>query len=1688
MDQNGLLLSYVRKPDAAQQALRLLGQKGFRRRILLQGLPEGRINRTDPGIHYRLFLRLASGIFTSAAGLILCLAGFLPDLFARVSLNLIIFILFGFGIGVLLGWPFSLFFFPGVSKKVILQQSSWLRSGESLLILQAPLRALSSAVHLMRDSIETEISIFALHPPRQFTDLPDLRELTALPLQQIQAHASHLAAEHRVEFRGSRSQVLLSRLEHARQDIHAICGDLAEAVRLEQRLGPVAEWILDNEYLIESHGRDVKINLSKSFYRELPTLTVEPDRDCPRVYSLAEELIAHSDARIDRENISAFLTAYQDQTPLTIGELWALPLMLRIALIQRVEQLARQAWEGLRDREYADFWANRLLATLRSDPDQLFAVLAELAEERGRPSPYFAIQLSGHLYDEDVVLVPVQSWLERSLRRPLTELHSGEQSRQAANQISVGNAITSLRQLSLLDWRDVFEDQNRVEKILRRDPAGIYPQMDFDTRNQYRQVVEVLAKWAGIEQIEVALKVVELASADESSQAWYSRQKHVGTYLVGEGRRQFSKLIGCRENWRFLARAWIYRHPAGLYLALVSLLSAGLLVYPTLVGLQGGISLFELGLLILLAFPASQIAAEWINYLITRILPARRLPKLDFSREGIPDACQTLVVVPMLLNDQKTIINEIEKLEVRYVANPEHNLVFGLFSDFKDASSEITGEDAPLLSLVEKGIQKLNARYGEGRFYLFHRQRTWSETEGKFIGWERKRGKLEELNRLILGLRREDEPSIVYIGEADRLTDIRFVITLDSDTQLPRDSARRMIETLAHPLNQPRLDANGQVAPGTYTLIQPRVSSSLPSAVASTFSRIYTDPVGTDPYTKAVSNAYQDLSGEGSYIGKGIYDPRFFHTMLADRFPDDRLLSHDLIEGAHVRTALATDIELFDEFPSDYISYSLRKHRWIRGDWQIAEWIFPWVPDRKLARISNPLSILNRWKIFDNLRRSLVPAASVGALVVSWFFINNLQPYVAGLIASVIFFQSLAGPLTWATSSQGLKSFSFRQIRHDLTRALAEAALLLHQAGLALDAITRVFYRRLISRRGLLEWTTAQMTEWGTRKNKNIFQYNFWLISLLSLALGISLFQLSPENLFYALPWLAMWFSSPLVGWLFSKKPSPRVSGQMLKGGELRSLRVVARRTWRYFADFVGPDTAWLPPDNYQVSHTDQLMLRTSPTNIGLGMLSTLAACDFGYITLDQAIDRLTHTMGTLKHLERHEGHLLNWYSLEDLKPLNPRYVSSVDSGNFIAALWTLDQGLEEILKRPLLSPSAPGGLLDTGEILLQELKTKKTSPEIIRAAIELLNLIRECPSGALDLIRCLRRIHTGVTSLSGLMAGEGGAGAYWAGQLESESSAWIEYINRYLVWVEILAERSESEIRLAGLDSLLTCLDDIPSLYSLTGGQVGGLDSFDPGELIGQIQDPELKGWLERFNEAYSRGKWFAGEMVGLAEKLQTDLREFSDEINLGFLYDPVRRLFSVGYNVSTNQLDSSYYDLLASESRLGSFVAIARGDVPVEHWLALNRPYSSHGQHRVLLSWTGTMFEYLMPLLLQRTFPNSLLDQATREAAALQVSYGHARGVPWGISESAYADLDLNKTYQYKAFGVPWLGLKRGLDEDLVVAPYATMLAVGLEPKAVIKNLNRLTRLGLLNDYGYFEAIDFTRRPRADADPGVI
>jgi len=1692
--KTSILVGYFVKRDEARGAYRELQRKGFRRAAVLSKTADGVVRTKDPfprrrafgaGIAFVLFGILAYIAFITLQWPKPILSGILSALIPMVA---------GGFIGILFSGMWVRRSRFGVDRSLLEDHARWLVADETALILQTPVKTLRVPMAVLRGSGEIVPTVFVLHPKREKL-IEDVGS-PGVPLspEQIQEHAKRLAEDHPGDPNMERNSELLKRIEQARQRIHQVCSDLSEASKLEQSTPPTAEWLLDNEYIVESNARDVQLNLPRRYYQTLPALTEEPYRGLPRIYSLAKELVSHTDLRLDQENTLAFIEAYQSVHALTIGELWAMPQMLRIALIESIQSLAVRARTELRERETADFWANRLIAVNRRDPNQLFSVLAELAENQSSPSPYFTSQLIDHLYDEEAALVPVQSWLEHTLRLSLDDINLQEQNRQTKDRISIGNAFDSLRQLALEDWRKIFEKLSRVEQLLRRDPSGIYPKMDFDTRDRYRRAVEELARGSGQSEAQVAQRAIELAGQAAGEAKEDERPIHVGTYLIGEKRHVLARLIRGRETVRFRALRWIYRHHTAVYLIGLLLFSAVFIFSILRFGLQGKSPGIQMLIALLLLIPASQLSLDFLNYLLMRLLPPRALPKMDFEVPGIPDAFRTLVVVPVLLVDAAKIRGEVEKLEIRYLANKEANLLFSLFTDYTDCEQAHCEEDEHLLQVALESLEALNHRYGAGRFFLFHRERAWSKTERQFIGWERKRGKLEELNRLIDGTRSEDAQQLVYVGDRDLLVNVRFIITLDSDTQLPHGTARRMIETLAHPLNQPRFSPDGDILAGSYALIQPRVSPSLPSTSATPFSRLFSDPVGIDPYTRIVSDVNQDLTGEGSYHGKGIYDVRAFSRVLSGRFPEGRLLSHDLIEGAHVRVGLASDIELYDDVPQDYLSYTGRQHRWIRGDWQIADWVLPRVPQPGKRRGTNQLSWFNRWKVLDNLRRSLVPVAALGLLATSWLVSSPAGWISTFMVAVMLLFHPIAQHLTLMTSHLELKSFSFSKLTHDLLRSVVEAALLPHQAGLALDAIARVLYRRLVSHHGLLEWASAKGGHGSASGRLPQFVASMGVASVFSGIVGWTVYRWMPSNLVMAGPWLVMWFLSPLLGWLLSLRLNTNRNRFPLPAEDAEFLRDVARRTWRYFSDFVTGETSWLPPDNYQVFHQNRLAMRTSPTNIGLWMLSAVAAQEFGYLTVDQVIEKLSHTMETIAKLERYEGHLLNWYDIKTLNPLEPRYVSTVDSGNLLGALWTLEQGLEKLIERPILDGKAYDGLCDTGKTLKLVVEREGLTGFNAQALDELLHAWESPPEHIADSLHLLRR----TKGIAATLANEGresaGAAAeavYWALQVEGQASAWVDIAERYLAWVDVLNEKTEEEVAGLGQDALVSfhhALRRAPSLFDLANGHVDFIEALRAMGGEAHSVPGSLLEWRNRLMRMFEKSKWLAGEVLGLEKQLVGEVRELSASADLRFLYDPERRLFSIGFNVSEGRLDRAYYDLLASEARLGSLVAMARGDVPIEHWFSMSRPYRAIGRNRVLLSWTGTMFEYLMPLIFHHSYGNSLLDKAAKEAVAIQIAYGRRRRVPWGFSESAFGDLDLNQTYQYKAFGVPGLGLKRGLEEELVVAPYAALLAVSVAPREAIRNLRRLAGLGLLGEYGYYESMDFSRQPSIKGERGLL
>jgi len=1708
MPAPGFLLGFYPSEKSGTEALKQLRGWRFRRVTLVHRPREGslRFNDISPhqvilfGVFLTFLLSLTVGIGALLAGWRGLTLAFLFSLSLPIS-----------GLVAILVAPF-LSRIPGfsVDRAILRKHARCLVRGETLLVIQASPARMGLAIKLLRRVGKDQPTIFAFHPHRTSV-LRENRHSSSEILSplRIRDHARSLAKSYSPKQNPGKSTYLLDHLDASESTLEEIRQVLAEASHLEQTITTSAEWIMDNAFIINSHITDVRKNLPKKFYRELPIMAGGPFSGDPRIYGIASELALHTEGQIDWHCISDFLDAYQSISQLSSGELWAFPLVLRISLIDNLCYLAEKVDRHLREREIADFWANRLIVAARNEPDLLFSIISEFISDVPSPSVYLAFQLIEHLYDEETALGPIQGWLERNLGGDIDSAILEERALQAADEAAIGNAISSLRWLKQMDWREIFEEQSHLERILRNDPLRVYTRMDFATRDSCRHEVESLAKSGGGSEEEIARTAISLAEKYLKDDSPDRRRTHVGYYLIDKGRRELTESLGISDNRRHRTLSWVYGHHAPIYFGAVGLGTLFLVLLLTMKGQAVGISNGILALLATLALlPASQIIVQAVNYLITHLLPPRKLPKMDFERRGIPGEYLTLVVVPTLLTKGEDIRSDMENLEIRYQANPDPNLIFALFTDFTDADQPEKGDDSKLLSIAVRGIERLNNRYGIDRFYLLHREREWCESESCYMGWERKRGKLEDLHRFLNDLPHRSGQQIVQVGDPERLRRTRFVITLDSDTQLPRGSARRMIEAMAHPLNEPIIDPESGLVKEGFTIIQPRISTSLPSATATTFTRLFTDPIGTDPYTAAVSDVYHDLAGEGSYIGKGIYDPRTFNTVLTGRFPERSLLSHDLIEGSYVRAGLASDIELFDDFPSDYISYSIRQHRWIRGDWQIADWLLPRVMDGTGKRIRNPLSMFNRWKLFDNLRRSLITPASALLLLVAWFKPLPFAASASVLVGINILSAPLTDLVTWSMSPIKLRASIPSQLLRNVKRSIIEASLMIQQAYLNLDAIVRVWYRRFISHRNMLQWTTARAAQASSEKRLRKLIYGMGLVSALSVLIAVTVFNTNLSSLFAALPFLFLWFVSPaLVWWIVSRRiPQPvEISPE-----DNAFLRSVARRTWRTFDDLVGSRTNWLPADNYQVSHTDEIARRTSPTNTGLYLLSLLGAGDFGYLTPADMIDRINVTLGTMERMQRYEGHLLNWYDTDTLEPLRPMYVSTVDSGNLLGSMWTLAQGIREFVDAPLLGPQPLRGIADTAAVLEEEMRKVGLKDGSLNRVKELIHITLQ--GDGRDPVNNIAHFHRAASlsqvileELSGKFADDkpmdrgedldiespsGREVLYWAKQVHGLSRIWADASTRYLAWMEEILHLPENEkIKLLSGINITeeSLMAQSPSLRQIANETHPTIKA-----IMKQSVEEDINGegseTLKRIKESVASAIWWAYDLVEEANASIDRCLELTDAVNMSFLYNSRKRLFHIGFNVTDQRLDNSFYDLLASEARLASFISIARGEVPVHHWQALGRPHGSVGRHRVLLSWGGSMFEYLMPQLLIRTFENSMLHMACKEAVNLQRDYGRQRGVPWGISESAYADLDSSRVYQYKGFGVPGLGLQRGLEEDLVIAPYASLLAISIYPEEALSNLRWLDRMGLLDSHGYFESIDFTRQRGREGEAGVI
>ncbi len=1671
--------------EVADVVLRNLQQAGFPRSELLQATANGRLRRSNPAAIRELTAAALIGLLFGAL-----LLGRDWQRKASVPASEVLLVLGGFTlVALLLGWLASRLL---AKRPNVLGRARFRRTilpGETMVLVDAAPEDTARVLAILRDVSDDSSVLFSFHPTATFPFEPTARLFRRenASRQRLAERAAQLAGSIATDGRNkSPAQSLLSRLRESERILEWTDTSLNVSAEVHQSFGLSAEWLLDNAYLIREQINDIRKSMPERYYRQLPVVTSGPQTGLPRVYRIASEIVAETDGALDAEAIEEFLTAYQTVTTLKIGELWAIPQMLRLRLIECLRSLAIEAEQLLRGSEEADFWANRLITAARRSHERLLKTTEELLERYPEPTAHFASELLANLYDEEAALPMVTGWLEQSLRAPLLEVVQQEHRRQAVQQASLSNVIGSCRELRQIQWRDLVEKASRADAELAKDPAGVYGGINFATRNSYRNAVEELARWSKTAELEVIQRALALAEAAQTEV-----ERHVGYYLIDAGRPALERELRTRVPLREVERRWLRSHAAVFYFGNILLVTVMTVGAPLALTTAGTPLWIRALLTLCLLLPANELAVLAVNYLVTALLPPQVLPKMSFKKTGIPDDYRTLVVVPMLLTTPPAIKNELNRLEIRYLANPDPNLRFALLSDFSDAPQELMPEDAEYYEIAVRGIAQLNERHGAGRFFLFHRPRTWSESEQCWLGWERKRGKLEQLNRFLMGESGPELDPYLCAGDRAAITNIRFIITLDADTQLLRESARRLIETLAHPLNQARLSEDGRRVVRGYTIIQPRVSATLPSATATWFSRIFADARGIDPYTHAASDVYQDLTGEGSYHGKGIYDLAAFHRVLSGRFPDAHLLSHDLLEGSYVRVALAADIELLDVFPASYISWWNRQHRWVRGDWQIIDWLKSRVPGRDGNYHPNPLSAFSQWKIFDNLRRSLVPVSIIGLLVSGWLL--SSEPTLWSLLVMALLLWPVLNSLVALLIHRPPPGTRFwREPRDRLLRSALTIVFLPDHAGLALNAIARVAYRRLKSHRHFLEWETAQAAHLRAKNQERQFVLaRMWIPGLAVFLLNIVSYA-GETAIIAAAPFLLTWILFPLAVVLINRRATT-ARGGILHAADRMMLRATARRTWRYFDDYVGPHTHWLPPDNVQETPSREVFLRTSPTNIGLWMLATVSANDFGYLTPDEVAFRNQATLETVGRLEQFEGHLLNWYDISRLEALHPRYVSTVDSGNLLASLWTMVTSLDELSAQPVLGPAALRGLADTLEVI-REVSGDGEKTSRSPAWMTLDRLTANPPADLVEVIARLRAARQPASELAQTLFPESDPRAYWARQLQKQTEAWNGVVDRYLRPVELLAS-APPQLMSLGTSAHECRRDALTATYSLRNLAGSGIAGMPTLMGFHSRRDelnlpPPVREWLEGLVTAVAEAGANAAQSRQQIDDAIRRCQELERQMDLRFLYDQQRRVFAIGYQVAERRLDNSFYDLLASEARLTSLLAVARGDVPLEHWWALGRPFGSAYGRLPLLSWSGTMFEYLMPVLFTRTQEDSLLDRACHDAVHCQIAYGENLAVPWGISESAYSAVDRNHTYQYRAFGVPALALKRGQERDLVIAPYASALALGVEPVAAVKNLRHLALLGgatMVGDCGYYESIDYSRRNEPGGAAGI-
>ena len=1421
-------------------------------------------------------------------------------------------------------------------------------------------------------------------------------------------------------------------------------------------------------YQIKDQVRKTK-NLLDAIDKGLPRLKSNSlNGGAPRIYSIAVEFISHTDSQLEFENLTVFVKAYQEISSLNISELKAMRAILKLALIENLRRTAIRLSFYEINRQHASYWVARIASGSKKGSGSLNTMKEELMRSTLMKENVFIAEFRKELLSKRQNLSFALCWVEDHLSKrglSINKVTLTAKQAQIADLVSLRNSVSSLRNLDTIDWHR-FEDMCSVIDLhLMKDPSAIYEKMDYYTRNYYRMEVGKIARYAGLSEVVVANWVVFLSKNSNSPDLDSDSTSHVGYFLVGAGRRLTERSLGMQPSKKQIVRRLIKKSNLALYLG-GNLIVTGLVWTPLfwIVYAEGARGFLLVVVNILLGVCLSQLAKTLIDSIADCFSNPRVMPRLDFSKR-IPEEFRTMVVVPALLTGENVIMELVRSMEIRFLANRKENLYFGLLTDFKDAYQETLSEDDSLLEQVKLKVEELNVKYSDGKgdiFYLFHRPRLWNSHDKIWMGYERKRGKLMDLNALLRG---GLESGFSHIsGDRKAMPFIKYVITLDSDTQLPRDTAWRLVGTMAHPLNRPIYsERKGRVVEG-YGMLQPKIETDIREQDNSLFQRIFGSGPSIDPYTRAAPDIYQDLFGEGSFIGKGIYDVDIVRKVLDCRLPLNRILSHDLLEGCYCRSGLLSDVKLY-EIPPGFVPDFKRRHRWIRGDWQIAAWILPCIPGFYKRRVWNPISALSRWKIIDNIRNSLIPTTLISLLVIGIVALKHSLFWGLFVMAASLF-PSIAIMIGKGVSKSG-RVLSLARWKSAITEStnrflfdIYELICLPFRFFYTLDAIARSSWRMLFSHMKMLEWTSS-----GSLQNSaNITLFKMFRIVWMGPLLGFGLLLCSVifqrgANL-GTLPLMAFWMTSPIIVWWINR--STVSENGTLNEVDRMFLGKLSRRTWVYFEEFVNQGVNWLPPDHYQKVPFPKTANYTSPTNMGLSLLANLAAWEFGYISTGRFIERTTNTLDVMDSLERYRGHFYNWYDIKTLNPVAPRYISIVDSGNLAGHLITLRQGILSIPNQKIIRPEFFTGFRDTLEILREEAKS------ILRDHLEIwLPVIEDERRNSFDEVNCffseiLLCIEKMAAALNSDIEREVG---FWMRSLEDQVRYYSNELKDLAAWLWL----PTAPVKYADL-----ILKDIPTLNELVNWERSVLERVDN---ISQECDTETeRNWLIEYRSCIERSKSIVDKRI-LAIQHAASQCEVLAEFEFDFFFNKMEKLLSIGYSVDNKCLDSDYYDVLSSEARLATYIGICQNKLPVESWFALGRTLvNSNGEH-LILSANGTLFEYLMPLLVMPVFEHTILDLACKSAVQTQMAYGRKHQIPWGVSESGYSTMDSDSNYQYKAFGLAELSLKSNhLTDGRVVAPYASALALMISPQEACGNLKRLVAEVCVERYGLYEAVDYS------------